>query len=146
MVPGSQRNETSRTLSKRAWQVLEGSFEHALRDPGDSKAREQMLLGAHLAGAAIENSMLGAAHALANGLTAVCGTVHGVAVGMMLPHVVRFNAAGDVGNPYSDLGAAEAVAARVEVNRALVAQCFFAHFTEVHAARLTAPFLLRQSE
>jgi alcohol dehydrogenase len=50
-----------------------------------------MLLGAHLAGAAIEHSMLGAAHACANPLTARCGIMHGVAVGIMLPHVVRFN-------------------------------------------------------
>ena len=61
-----------------------------------------MLLGAHLSGAAIENSMLGAAHALANALTATFGTVHGVAVGLMLPHVVRFNSTTD--QPYADLG------------------------------------------
>ena len=36
--------------------------------------------------------MLGAAHALANPLTAAHGVVHGQAVGLMLPHVVRFNA------------------------------------------------------
>lgn len=56
-------------------------------------ARGAMLLGAHLAGAAIENSMLGATHALANPLTAHYGITHGLAVGLMLPHVVRFNAA-----------------------------------------------------
>jgi alcohol dehydrogenase len=99
----TKRNDTSRKLSLAAWQLLEGAYERAVKDPSDTSARERMLLGAHLAGAAIENSMLGAAHALANGLTAVCGTVHGVAVGLMLPHVVRFNAAGDNGNPYADL-------------------------------------------
>ena len=36
--------------------------------------------------------MLGAAHAAANPLTAHYGIIHGQAVGMMLPHVVRFNA------------------------------------------------------
>ncbi|NUQ46640.1 MAG: iron-containing alcohol dehydrogenase, partial [Phycisphaerae bacterium] len=60
------------------------------------------LIGAHLAGAAIERSMLGAAHACANPLTARFGVVHGVAVGLMLPHVVRFNGDGDA-NPYADL-------------------------------------------
>ena len=99
----TKRNDTSRKLSLAAWQLLEGAYERAVNDPSDTVARERMLLGAHLAGAAIENSMLGAAHALANGLTAVCGTVHGVAVGLMLPHVVRFNAAGGDGNPYADL-------------------------------------------
>src|SRR6185295_16864982 len=52
-----------------------------------------MLLGAALAGLAIENSMLGAAHSAANPLTAHYGVVHGEAVGIMLPAVVRFNAA-----------------------------------------------------
>jgi alcohol dehydrogenase len=51
-----------------------------------------MQLGAFLAGAAIENSMLGAAHAAANPLTARFGTTHGHAVGLMLPPVIRFNA------------------------------------------------------
>jgi alcohol dehydrogenase len=37
--------------------------------------------------------MLGAAHSAANPLTAHFGTVHGEAVGMMLPHVVRYNSA-----------------------------------------------------
>jgi alcohol dehydrogenase len=51
-----------------------------------------MLLGAAYAGTAIENSMLGAAHSCANPLTAHYGIIHGRAVGMMLPHIVRFNA------------------------------------------------------
>ena len=50
-----------------------------------------MLVGAHLAGLAIEHSMLGAAHACANPLTARFGVTHGIAVGLMLPHVVEFN-------------------------------------------------------
>jgi alcohol dehydrogenase len=50
-----------------------------------------MLLGAHYAGIAIENSMLGAAHACANPLTAHYGTPHGVAIAVLLPHVVRWN-------------------------------------------------------
>ena len=61
-----------------------------------------MLMGAHLAGAAIEQSMLGAAHACANPLTARLGIVHGIAVGVMLPHVVRFNSANGE-NPYAAL-------------------------------------------
>ena len=36
--------------------------------------------------------MLGAAHACANPLTARYGTTHGVAIAVMLPHVVRWNA------------------------------------------------------
>ena len=59
-------------------------------------------LGAHYAGVAIENSMLGAAHACANPLTAHYGLTHGIAVGVLLPAVVRYNAAA-VGGPYAEL-------------------------------------------
>jgi len=50
-----------------------------------------MQVGAAYAGQAIESSMLGAAHAAANPLTATLGITHGLAVGMMLPLVVRYN-------------------------------------------------------
>lgn len=50
-----------------------------------------MQLAAAWAGLGIENAMLGAAHSLANPLTAV-HKLAGQAVGLMLPHVVRFNA------------------------------------------------------
>jgi alcohol dehydrogenase len=110
----NKRNDVSRRLSVEAWNLLEPSFGPALSDPSDAAARERMLLGAHLAGAAIENSMLGAAHALANPLTGLCGVVHGLAVGMMLPHVVRFNSR-DGETPYADLGPdPEKLARRIE--------------------------------
>jgi len=110
----TKRGDISRRLSREAWRLLEGAYERVMRDSSDANARGRMLMGAHVAGAAIENSMLGAAHAAANALTAACGTVHGIAVGLMLPKVIRFNAA--VGNnPYSDLmDDAEALARRIE--------------------------------
>jgi alcohol dehydrogenase class IV len=46
--------------------------------------------------------MLGAAHATANPLTSNFNITHGLAVGLMLPHVIRFNA-GNGKNPYADL-------------------------------------------
>ncbi len=109
-----KRTDVSREFSKLAWKQLDASYEVSLLDPRSASAREQMLVGAHLAGAAIENSMLGAAHSLANALTALCGVVHGVAVGLMLPHVVRFNAAAGE-NPYADLREnADALADRID--------------------------------
>jgi alcohol dehydrogenase len=101
-IATTKRNDVSRRLSQAAWELLDRSFERAMRDASDDNARQEMLLGAHLAGAAIENSMLGAAHALANALTATYGTVHGIAVGLVLPHVVKFNDPTD--HPYADLG------------------------------------------
>src|SRR6476469_1664942 len=61
-------------------------------EPDDVDARARMQLGAAFAGSAIENSMLGAAHSAANPLTAHHGIVHGQAVGVVLPGIIRFNA------------------------------------------------------
>ncbi|MCB9851282.1 MAG: iron-containing alcohol dehydrogenase [Phycisphaerales bacterium] len=96
----TRRTDTSRAFTQAAWRRIERALPTVLENPKDAAARQDMLLGAHLAGCAIEFSMLGAAHACANPLTARFGVVHGVAVGVMLPHVIRFNAAGGE-NPYA---------------------------------------------
>jgi len=84
-------NPISRLLAKEGWQQLSRNFEAVLKDNPTSQVRGQMLLGAHLAGMAIECSMLGAAHACANPLTASYQITHGVAVSLMLPYVVELN-------------------------------------------------------
>jgi alcohol dehydrogenase len=89
----TKANPYSRMCSRAAWRHLEPNFERVLAEPTDLAARSAMLFGAHLAGTAIENAMLGICHSCANPLTAHYGLTHGVAVGLMLPHVVRFNAA-----------------------------------------------------
>ncbi len=87
------RNHASLAFSREAWLMLGGNYSHVLENPEDLEARSDMQLGACFAGLAIENSMLGAAHALANPLTTDYGILHGQAVGLMLPHVIRFNGA-----------------------------------------------------
>lgn len=115
------RTDMSLEFSRQAWKLLNAAFETVITQPNPDSARANMLLGAHLAGVAIEHSMLGAAHACANPLTACYGITHGFAVGMMLPHVIRFNAAIG-GNPYSTISHdAESLADRV--NQLLVAGC-----------------------
>jgi alcohol dehydrogenase len=96
------RTDESLRIALEAWRLLDGNFERVLAAPGDIEARGAMLRGAHLAGAAIELSMLGATHACANPLTAKYGTTHGIAIAVMLPHVVRWNA-DVVGDRYADL-------------------------------------------
>ncbi|MFN3148254.1 iron-containing alcohol dehydrogenase [Bremerella sp.] len=86
-----KRNEVSLSFSREAWRLLASNFTKVLNNPEDVTARGAMQLGACFAGLAIENSMLGAAHALANPLTAHYGVVHGQAVGVMLPSVIRYN-------------------------------------------------------
>jgi alcohol dehydrogenase len=89
----TKRNFMSILFSRESWRQLEKNFVRVLHDPNDLEARSGMQLGAFLAGTAIENSMLGATHALANPLTAHYGVPHGEAIAMMLPHVIRFNGA-----------------------------------------------------
>jgi alcohol dehydrogenase len=86
------RTPESQALAREAWRLLQPNYERVLAEPGDLVAREAMLVGANRAGAAIELSMLGAAHGCANPLTAKYGTTHGIAIAVMLPHVVRWNA------------------------------------------------------
>jgi alcohol dehydrogenase len=87
-----RRNELSALYSREAFRLIVRNLARVLEQPDNIGARAAMQLGAAYAGMAIEQSMLGAAHAAANPLTARLGTVHGHAVGLMLPHVIRFNA------------------------------------------------------
>jgi len=85
------RNPVSMLFARRAWNLLCRAYPVVLKDPQNIAARGAMLLGSHLAGAAIENSMLGATHALANPLSAHFDMIHGHAIAILLPHVVRYN-------------------------------------------------------
>jgi alcohol dehydrogenase len=98
----TRRNPLSMTFAREAWRLLEPNLERVLKQPDNLPARGAMQLGAHFAGIAIESSMLGACHACANPLTAHYGITHGIAVGVMLPHVVRFNGPAVLGL-YGDL-------------------------------------------
>ncbi|MEN9674751.1 MAG: hypothetical protein RIS76_647 [Verrucomicrobiota bacterium] len=107
------RNAVSLMYSHEAFKRLIHALPRVLADPQDIDARGQMLLGAAFAGLAIEGSMLGAVHSAANPLTAHFDVVHGAAVGLMLPHVIRFNAAGDEATrrAYAELASAPELAA-----------------------------------
>lgn len=91
----TRRNDVSMRYAAESFALTVNALSRVLDDPGDTKARGDMLLGAAYAGLAIENSMLGAAHSCANPLTAKFGVIHGQAVGVMLPHVIRFNVQDD---------------------------------------------------
>ena len=98
----TRRTPISTLFSHAAFRLLEPHYERTLADPGDVDARAAMQLGAFYAGVAIEHSMLGAAHACANPLTARYDLTHGIALAILLPHVVRWNAEGNV-DLYDDI-------------------------------------------
>ena len=120
----ARRTPLSDTFSHQAWRLLSHAFERVLLHPGDLEARAAMQLGAHFAGMAIEHSMLGAAHACANPLTARYRLAHGLALAILLPHVVRWNGevagsryAALLGSPRrrsKDVDAAETLAVSLE--------------------------------
>ena len=87
----TKRNAISELCSEGAFRHLASAIGHVISGTATRDDRGKMLVGAALAGLAIENSMLGAAHASANPLTAHRNLVHGHAVALMLPHVMRFN-------------------------------------------------------
>ena len=89
----AKRTALSAAFSQQSWRLLTDNFERVLSHPDDIEARAAMQLGAHFAGMAIEQSMLGAAHACANPLTARFNLTHGLALAILLPHVVRWNGA-----------------------------------------------------
>lgn len=82
-----RRSALSLVYSREAWQRLSRSYMRT-----DDRSLEDMQVGSYLAGLAIENSMLGGAHACANPLTKNYGILHGDALAALLPSVVRWNA------------------------------------------------------
>ncbi|WP_417481113.1 iron-containing alcohol dehydrogenase [Maricaulis sp.] len=87
-----QKNPVSDALALAGLKKLHGAIERACQDGQDAEAREDMLLGALLAGQAFANAPVGAVHALAYPLGGVFHVPHGLSNSLMLPPVLRFNA------------------------------------------------------
>ncbi|WP_300527026.1 iron-containing alcohol dehydrogenase [Maricaulis sp.] len=87
-----EKNPVSDALALAGLKKLHGAIETACRDGSDRQAREDMLLGALLAGQAFANAPVGAVHALAYPLGGVFHVPHGLSNSLMLPPVLRYNA------------------------------------------------------
>jgi alcohol dehydrogenase class IV len=93
--------------------IIAAALPRAMKDPRDLDARGKMQVAATMGGIAFQKD-LGAAHSLAHPLSAVCGVHHGTANALVLPAVMRFNAARKPGvydRVAATMGAADAVAA-----------------------------------
>jgi alcohol dehydrogenase class IV len=86
------RNPLSHILDLQVVTTVHRWLPVAVANGAEIEARAQMLLAAHLAGLAFANTGLGLAHALAHTLSALVGTPHGVALAVVLPSVIEFNA------------------------------------------------------
>ncbi|HEY1110611.1 MAG TPA: iron-containing alcohol dehydrogenase [Opitutaceae bacterium] len=87
----TKRNAFSALYAEGSFRHLAAALPRTIAGTPTTEDHGAMLLGSSLAGLAIENSMLGAAHATANPLTAHHHVIHGHAVARMIPHVMRFN-------------------------------------------------------
>jgi alcohol dehydrogenase len=90
----------------------------AVADGSDLEARRQMLLAAHMAGLAFATTGLGLCHAIGHALSARLGTAHGVALAVVLPHVLDFNAVASA-EVQLEIAAAMSVASASEAARRL---------------------------
>jgi acetaldehyde dehydrogenase/alcohol dehydrogenase len=77
----------------QAVHLILDALPRAVAEPGDLRARTAMANAATLAGLAFSNAFLGVNHALAHAVGARFGVAHGRANGVLLPHVLRYNAA-----------------------------------------------------
>jgi alcohol dehydrogenase len=106
------RNPLSSMLAGEAFTLLTRNVPEVVSAPDNLAARGAVQLGAAWAGLGIAHSMLGAAHAAGNPLTASHHISHGAAVASMLPPVIRFNSRdGAVRAQYAALASRAGIAA-----------------------------------
>jgi 1,3-propanediol dehydrogenase len=79
----------------RAVLMVTENLVHTIERPADMAARVLMAQASLEAGLAFTNAILGAAHAMSHQVGGLLDLPHGVINGILLPHVVRFNAEAD---------------------------------------------------
>jgi alcohol dehydrogenase class IV len=97
------KNPLSDALAREALRLLSANLLRACDHPGDVEAREQMLLGAHLAGVAFANAPVAGVHALAYPLGGHFHVPHGLSNALMLAHVLGHNMTAAM-TSYAELG------------------------------------------
>ena len=88
----ANRNPLSTTVALSGIAEIQQSLLKCYQHGDDLEARSEMLLGAHLAGMALANVMMGLHHGLCHVLGGTANIPHGIANSIVLPHVMRFNA------------------------------------------------------
>jgi aldehyde dehydrogenase (NAD+) len=104
------RNPISDSAALHAIKLIVKYLPPAVENGANIVARGQMQIAALLAGWAFSNAMVGLVHAMAHSLGAVCRIPHGLANGILLPQVMRYNL-DEIPELTADIGAAMGVAA-----------------------------------
>ncbi|WP_206918431.1 iron-containing alcohol dehydrogenase [Alicyclobacillus suci] len=81
----------SDTVALRAMALVEGNLRAAVTDGANREARNRMAEASLLAGIAFNHAFLGLTHAVAAAVSGHAHVPHGVAIGLLLPHVMQFN-------------------------------------------------------
>ena len=87
-----RKNPLSDMLALQALRLLSANLLRVCADGSNQQARQDMLLGAMLAGQAFSNAPVAAVHALAYPIGGIFHVPHGLSNALVLPHVLRFNA------------------------------------------------------
>lgn len=86
-----QSNPLSSAYCCAAIRLISANIVRAVQHGADAEARLNMAMAATMAGIAFSNSMVGAVHAVGHALGGVCHVPHAEAMGILLPHVLRYN-------------------------------------------------------
>ena len=76
-------------LAKEAVRLIHGNLLAACQNGADLEARQNMQLGAFYAGRAFTRGCVGYVHAVGHTLGGLYGVAHGLAMAVLLPHVMR---------------------------------------------------------
>ena len=87
------RHPLSAAAALSGIQKISGSLLTCFREGSNLEARTNMLAGAHLAATSFSTVAMGLHHALCHVLDELDGVPHGISDSLILPHVIRFNAA-----------------------------------------------------
>lgn len=108
-------------MALQSIKLLSEDLPTALLNPENLQARENLLVGAALAGVAIEHGGTGLAHNIGHALSTVDGLHHGRAVAVALYHIYEYNLDSEYESIFADvakaLGAKETVAPEAELAR-----------------------------
>ncbi len=88
-----QRQPIADGLALHAIRLVREFLPAAVGNGADLVARGQMLIASNIAGAAFSNAQVGLVHGIAHTVGARWGVHHGTANSILMPHVVRWNAA-----------------------------------------------------
>lgn len=112
-----QKNPISDALALSALRKLRGAVVRAVQDGNDVEARNDMLIGAMLAGQAFSNAPCAAVHALAYPLGGFFHVPHGLSNALVLTEVMQYNlpeAQNWYGEIATDLGLRQSGAALID--------------------------------